>query len=138
MAMTSGAFSNFLFPILRDVYGDTYDELPRQYDRYMEVEDSDQEFEDVQELVTFGLVPLHDQGGALSLDKAQQGYKTRYPMLDYSLGFEITRQLQRGDKTKRIEALPEALSYSVNQTVETICANILNRAFNASYTGVDS
>ena len=135
--LTTGAFSNFLFPILRDVWGDTYDELPKQYDKYMEVEHSDQAFEDLQEIVTFGLVPIHDQGGALSLDRAMQGYKTRFEHLDYSMGFEVTRQLLRDDKTKRIMALPEALSFSVNQTVETICANILNRAFNASYTGAD-
>jgi len=137
MSLTTGAFGNFLFDILKDVYGDSYEQLPKCYERLVEVEDSNQAFEDMQEIITFGLVPEFTQGGSVSLDTARQGLKTRYEHRDYSLGYEVTHQLLRDDKTRHIMTLPAQLADAVNRTVETIVANLFNRAFNSSYTYAD-
>jgi len=137
MPLTTGSFGNLIQHSLKMIYGLSYKELPKEYPEYVDVEDSDSAYEESQEIVTFGLVPAHDQGGNLALDQAQQGFRTRHVHEDRSLGFEVTQQLLRDDKTRQIRTLPQSLSFSVNATVETICANLLNRAFNASFLGSD-
>jgi hypothetical protein len=137
MALTTGGFGIFLFDVLKDVYGDTYAQLPKIYPQLVEEEDSNQAFEKYAEMVTFSLVPEFAQGSSVGLDTARLGYVTTFTHLDYSLGYEVTHQLLRDDQTKRIMALPAQLADAVNRTVETIVANLFNRASSGSYTYAD-
>lgn len=133
MAMTTGEFGEFLFPLLKEVYGASFDQHPEMFSKMVDVEESDQEFEDIQELVGLGKVPEYSEGGPLSLDAFRLGIKTRYEVHDFSLGFEITRQLMRGDKSRQVRMMPEALGEAVKRTVETYVANIFVNGFSSNH-----
>ena len=71
----------------------------------------------------------------------KQGFVSRFTNLTYALGYQITQeeieddQYTQGFKTAANRA--QALAFSFHQTIETVGANILNRAFNSSYIGGD-
>jgi phage major head subunit gpT-like protein len=64
-----------------------------------------------------------------------QGYVNRYTHITYARGFIITREMYE-DGIAVTVALRKAgaLAFSMRQTKEVVAANVLNRAFNSSYT----
>jgi len=84
------------------------------------------------------LAPIKGEGNAVSYDTASQGFTSRYQHVVYALGFVITREMKEDDLYDVIGARnSRSLAMSMNQTKETIAANIYNRAFDSSYTGGD-
>jgi len=61
-----------------------------------------------------------------------------YTIVDYGLGFIITRNMVDDDQYRRpAKNRARALAFSMRQTKEILGANVLNRAFNSAYTGAD-
>jgi hypothetical protein len=62
----------------------------------------------------------------------------RYLYNVYGLAFSLTKVLvEDGDHIRIGQVYAKHLAQSLIETKETLCANILNRAFNAAYTGGD-
>ena len=137
MSMNTGNFGELLDPGMRAHYGLSYKQREEQYSKVFDIKDSTKNFEETLSLAGLGLVPEKTQGGSVSYDDMIQGYKHRLTHVTYGLGFIVTREMYEDDLYKQINAFPEALARSVRHTIETIAANILNRAFNSSYTGAD-
>jgi hypothetical protein len=56
----------------------------------------------------------------------------------YGLAFALTKVLtEDGDHIRIGQVYARHLAQSLIETKETLCANVLNRAFNASYPGGD-
>ena len=137
MTATRSSLSELLEPGLKKIFGDTYDDWDTEYTGFMEIENSKRANEEYQELAGLGLVPTKTEGQNTIFDDPIQGNKETLVNLTYSLGFKVTREMFDDDLYRKIAALPRALAKSVSQTVETEAALILDRAFNASFLGLD-
>lgn len=137
--ITTGNFSKLLWPGIKKIYGDKYDEYPQEYSQIFDKTTSDKAYEEYVGTSMFGLAPVKTQGGAISYDSAQQGFITRLTNVVYALGFVITREMyddgQYGDMMKRFAS---ALAFSMRQTKEIVAANVINRAETSGYVGGDN
>jgi len=134
-AISTGSFSKDLWPGVNSWYGMKYAEYPVEHLDIFDKYTSDKAFEEDVGAAMFGLAPVKTEGGAISYDTAEQAFIDRYTHVTYGLGFIITREMH-DDGISATVALRRAgaLAFSIRQTAETVAANILNRAFNSSYT----
>lgn len=136
--ISSGSFAKALWPGVNKWYGDAYKEWPEEWSKIFRLEKSTKSFEEDVLFTGFGLMVAMPEGTAVSYDTARQGYTTRYTNVPYGLGFVITRIMYVDDLYGVIgKKKSRALARSVRATKETICANVVNRAQNSSYTGSD-
>lgn len=135
MTITTGSFAKDLWPGVDVFYGTKYKEHTPEYTEIFEVRKSTMAFEEFVGTQGFGLVPIKTEGAAITAEDTGQGFIDRWTHVTYGLMFIITRELYE-DGLAASKALQKAtaLAMSINQTRETVCANILNRAFNSSYT----
>jgi len=133
--ITTGSFSKDLQPGVNAWYGMKYAEYPVEHLDIFDKYTSTQAFEEDVGAAMFGLAPVKTEGGAITYDTAEQGFIDRYTHVTYGLGFIITREMYE-DGIAATVALRRAgaLAFSIRQTAETVAANVLNRAFNSSYT----
>lgn len=135
MAINSGSFGKALWPGINKWYGDSYAEWTTEYTDIFNTESSRKAFEEDVSISNFGLMVQKSEGGSVSYDSAQQGFIDRYTHGEYALGFQITKVMVEDDLYDVIgKKRAGALAFSVRQTLETLGANVLNRAFNSSYT----
>lgn len=133
--ITTGNFAKDLVPGVKTWYGQKYKEYPNEYLAIFEKATSQRAFEEEVGITGFGLAQIKTEGNGIAFDDQEQGYISRYTHVTYGLGFIITREMF-DDGIAVTVALRKAgaLAYSIRQTKETVHANILNRAFNSSYT----
>lgn len=137
--ITTGNHPKALWPGIHAWWGRKYDEHPEEYSQIFDVTSSDKNYEEDVEATGFGLAPIKSQGGAVQYDSETQGATKRYVHVVYGLGYIVTREELEDNKYEVVsKQRSQALAFSVRQTEETVCANVLNRAFNSSYTGADA
>lgn len=138
MPITTGSHPAQLWPGIKKIFGATYKEKPEVWAMVFDRMSSDKAYEKVIEETGFGLAPVKPQGSSVSYDTDKQGYTTTLTNVVYGLGAITTREAiednQYYDVTSR---KAKKLARSMRQTKENVHANILNRAFNSSYTGGD-
>jgi hypothetical protein len=141
--ITRGSVPKLQWPGVKTIWGLAYKEYAdgAEYKEIYDIEKSDKAYEEMVSLTSLGLVPIKEEGDAVSYDTMKQGFVSRFTNLTYALGYQITQeeieddQYTQGFKTAANRT--KALAFSFHQTIETVGANILNRAFNASYIGGD-
>lgn len=133
--VTSGSFAKALWPGVNKWYGDSYKEKPLVWTRIFDQEtDSKGYVEDVQ-VVGTGLLAVKPEGQPISYDDRKQGFIQRYTHINYGLGFIVTEEAIEDDQYMVVsKGRAQALGRSVRVTQEQIAANVLNRAFNSSFT----
>jgi len=136
--ITTGNHPKLLWPGLHALFGTSYNDVPLQHTKVFEVVSSEKNYEEMVELAGFGLAPVKTEGGSISYDTHSQGPTTRLTHVTYGLGFietieAVEDNLYEGRATSRTKMLAR----SMRITKETVLANIINRAFNSSYTGGD-
>lgn len=135
MAIVSNSFGKALWPGVNAWYGQTYNEFETEYDKIFSKETSRKAFEEDVGTSMFGLAQVKGEGASIAYDTALQGFIDRYQHVTYGLGFIITKEMVEDDLYDVIgKKRAQALAMSMRQTKETVAANILNRAFNSSYT----
>ena len=83
----------------------------------------------------FGLAAIKTEGAGIAYDEQEQGFVSRYTHVTYGLGFIITREMYEDGIAVTVAMIrANALVFTIRQTKEIICANILSRAFNSAYT----
>ena len=134
MTIATGSFAKDLMPGVFSWYGMKYNEYPVEYTDIFNVVNSNKAFEEIVAMQGFGLAPVKTEGASIRFEDTAQGFIDRATHVTYGLGFTITREMYE-DGLSATTALKraEALAFSIRQTVETVCANMLNRAFNSSY-----
>lgn len=137
-AITSGNFPKALWPGLNKLWGESYNDHPLECEQVFDVSTSSKSYEEDVEVPGFGLAPVKSEGTAIQYDAHTQGPTTRYINVTYGMGFIVTEE-EMEDNLYRSRAFrrTKMLARSMKQTKEVVCANILNRAFNSSYTGGD-
>jgi hypothetical protein len=136
--VTRASRPDLLLPGIQAIFGHTYDNLDKQYTRIFDVRTSKKATENVVEVTGLGLAAVKGEGQSISYDGFGQGPKTPFTHVTYGLGFVITREAQEDNLYNDVaESNAQALPFSMNVTKEMVHANVLNRAFNSSYTGGD-
>ena len=133
--INTGAFSKSLWPGVNAHYGEKYAEYPEEHLEIFDKNTSTKAFEEDVGAAMFGLAPVKAEGTSITYDDAEQAFIDRYTHVTYALGFIITREMH-DDMVSGPESLRKAsaLAFSIRQTQETVAANVLNRAFDATYT----
>lgn len=137
--INTGAISKALRPGVNSWFGLSYNQYPEEWKEIFDMETSIMNFEEDVNVHGFGLAVVKPEGVALSYDTMQQSILQRYIHVTYALGYIISREaIEDNLYVKLAQQRTEALARSMKQTKENIAANILNRAFNSSYTGADA
>src|SRR6266498_540448 len=126
MPIASSNFPELLWPGLADLYGTAYNQWPELFSQYMDIKYSDKRFEKVQGVTGLPLAAIKTEGSMVSYVDPMQGFQTEYVMEMYD-----------DEQYGYINQLPELLARSMRQSQETDAANVINRAFSASFTGSD-
>lgn len=132
--ISTGSFAKDLWPGVNAWYGMKYDEYPVEHLDIFDKQQSNLAFEEEVGMTGFGLAPIKPEGTPITFEGTEQGFIDRYTHITYGLGFIITRELWEDGLAATVALRrAEALAFSIRQTIETVAANILNRAFDAAY-----
>lgn len=137
MAVNTGNIAKALQVGVNKFWGMGYGEHSLELNEIFDEETSSKPYEEDVQLVGTGLMPVKSQGAAVSYDTIRQGYVQRYTHLTYALGIIFTYEMLQDKQYDLGFKQAKYLGFSARQTQETVAANILNRAFNSSYTFAD-
>lgn len=138
MPINTGNIAKLLWPGLNTIYGYNYAEYPLERSQIFETKTSKKAFEENIGMTGYGLAKVKAEGAPINYDTQQQGFLTRFNHVVYATGFVISEEAIEDNLYKEVGLEgTEGIAYSIRQTDETVHANILNRAFNTSYTGGD-
>jgi len=136
--ITTGTNPKLLWPGLKAIWGNNYEEHEKEWTQLFDSEASEKNYEEDQQVTQFGYVPVKSQAGSTQYDSESQGYTSRYTNTTYSLGFIVAMEEMMDNLYEEVaRRRTQGLAFSYRQTEETVHANIYNRAFNSSYTGGD-
>jgi len=134
MVVSSSLQPDLLRPGLKTVWGDIVDQYVGQYEKLFDIMGSELSYEEFQEIAPFDLVPEKTETGNISYDDILNGFKTTLTHIEYALGFKVTRKMRDDEQYGVISRLTKGLANTTIETLETLGANIYNRAFNPAYT----
>ena len=124
-----------LLPGLNALFGLEYNRYGEEHKDIYEAETSERAFEEEQKLSGFSAAPVKTEGSAIEYDNAQESYTARYTHETIAMGFSITEEaiednLYDSLSGRYTKGLARAMAY----TKQVKGSNVLNRAFNSSYT----
>ncbi len=136
--MTRYDFAKELQEGLNTVFGLAYDDYPIEYTQVFDVETSNKAYEEDVLVTGLGYASEKAEGDAFAEDAGKEAWTARYTHRTVGLSVILTEEaiednlyMQLGPK------FAKALARSIQQTCEVYCANVLNRATTAGYTGGD-
>lgn len=135
MAINTGSFGRALWPGVNAWYGKAYTEFATEYDKIFSEHSSKKFMEQDIGISSFGLAIQTGEGQPVSYDTEVQAFTDTYQHAKFTLGFIITKEMYEDDQYDIVgERKAKGLAFAMRQTKETIGANVLNRAFNGSFT----
>lgn len=101
-----------------------------QYKQIFDILTSRRAFEEEVGFTGFGTAPLKQEGAEFYYDIATQTYTTRYNMITYAQGFQITQEAKEDNMAfNMLEKFMPALKESIQNTINVVSANVLNNGF---------
>ena len=138
MAISRAQLLKELLPGLNALFGLEYAKYGEEHAEIFESETSDRSFEEETKLSGFSAAPVKDEGSAIEYDNAQEAFTSRYNHETVAMGFSITEEAIEDNLYDRLASrYTKALARSMANAKQVKAANVLNRAFNSSYTGGD-
>ena len=137
--MRSTGFRSVVEPILNEVFDGVYEQRADEWNMvFREQKGIPRNYHEEPVLYGFGAAPELPDGMAVSYQSGGVLFLQRYLYKVYGLAFALTKVLvEDGDHIRIGQTYAKHLAQSLIETKETLGANILNRAFNGSYTGGD-
>lgn len=137
--MRSTQFNSIVEPILNEAFDGIYDQRDDEWNQvFTEKTGIARNYHEEPVLYGFGAAPELPDGSPVTYDAGGVLFNARYIYKVFGLAFALTKVLvEDGDHIRLGRIFSEHLAQSMIETKETLCANILNRAFNGSYTGGD-
>jgi len=138
MAISRNQLVKELEPGLNALFGLEYDRYENQHTEIFDTENSDRAFEEEVMLSGFGSAQVKPEGSSVNYDDATETFTARYTHETLALAFSITEEAVEDNLYDKISSrYTKALARSMSNAKQVKGANILNRAFNSSYTGGD-
>jgi len=136
--ITTAAAAKLLWPGIDATFGQTYNEHGLECKDLFDTKVSDKAYEEIVEIVAFGLAPEKEQGTSVQYANWRQGNTSRFTNKAYALGYIVTHE-EIQDLVYKEVAMQRAsrLAFSMRTTKEIVAANIYNRGFNSSFAGAD-
>jgi hypothetical protein len=137
--MRSTDFRSIVEPILNEAFDGVYDQRSDEWSTvFREQQGIPRNYHEEPVLYGFGAAPQLPDGSPVTYQQGGVLFLQRYVYQVYGLAFALTKVLvEDGDHIRIGQVYAKHLAQSLVETKELLCANILNRAFNGSYTGGD-
>ena len=138
MAISRAQLVKELEPGLNALFGLEYKNYANEHAEIFDSENSDRAFEEEVMLSGFGNANVKPEGQSVNYDAAQETFTARYTHETLALAFSITEEAIEDNLYDRLASrYTKALARSMANAKQVKAANVLNRAFNSSYTGGD-
>lgn len=134
MVISTGAFSEDLWPGIMGWFGDSYKDWEPIWEKLVDKHDSNKQFEKFQGVTNYGLAGVKDQGASIPYRDKFQGFPREIINVAYGIGSTITYEMMRYDQYNLFQSIPQELAKSVRKTEETVVANLLNNGFSTAAT----
>ena len=139
MAISRQQLVKELEPGLNALFGLEYKRYDQEHKELYVTESSDRAFEEEVMLSGFANAYVKPEGSAVAYDNAQETFTARYTNETVALAFALTEEAMEDNLYDRLSSrYTKALARSMANAKQVEAANVLNRAFNSSYTGGDS
>jgi len=137
--MRSTDFRSIVEPILNESFDGVYDQRADEWEQVFREETGiPRNYHEEPVLYGFGAAPQLPDGTPVSYQQGGVLFLKRYVYQVYGLAFALTKVLvEDGDHVRLGQIYAKHLAQSLVETKELLCANVLNYAFNSSYTGGD-
>ena len=137
--MRSTDFRSIVEPILNECFDGVYDQRADEWSRvFREQQGIPRNYHEEPVLYGFGAAPELPDGTPVTYQQGGVLFLKRYVYKVYGLAVALTKVLvEDGDHIRIGQVYARHLAQSLIETKETLSANVLNRAFNASYPGGD-
>jgi len=127
-----------LEPGLNALFGLEYARYENQHEQIFDTETSDRAFEEEVMLSGFGTAQVKPEGSGVNYDDATESFTARYTHETIALAFAITEEAVEDNLYDTISSrYTKALARSMANAKQVKGANVLNNAFNSSFTGGD-
>lgn len=132
-------FRSIVEPILNEEFDGIYDQRSDEWKQVFKQETgTPRNYHEEPVLYGFGAAPELPDGMPVTYQGGGVLFIKRYVYRVYGLAFALTKVLvEDGDHIRIGSLYSRHLAQSLIETKETLCANVLNRSFNASYPGGD-
>ena len=137
--MRSTEFRSIVEPILNQSFDGVYDQRTDKYKKIFKEENGiARAYHEEVVLYGFGAAPILPDGQPVTYDEGGQLYVQRYLYNVYGLAFALTKVLvEDGEHIRVGSSYSKHLAQSMDETLETVTANHLNRAFTVGFNGGD-
>ena len=138
MAISRSQLVKELEPGLNALFGLEYNRYENEHAEIFATETSDRAFEEEVMLSGFGAAPVKSEGAGVTFDQATESFTARYTHETIAMAFAITEEAIEDNLYDRLAGrYTRALARSMANTKQVKAANVLNNAFNSSFTGGD-
>jgi len=137
--MRSTDFRAIVEPILNEEFDGVYQQRVDEWrGPFREQQGIPRNYHEEPVLFGFGAAPELPDGEPVTYQAGGVLFMKRYQYRVWGLAFALTQVLvEDGDHIRIGQIYSKHLGQSLVETKETLCANVLNRAFNSSYVGGD-
>ena len=123
-------FSKLLYPGLRKVFFETYDEIPEQFPKIFNVQTSNSATETDHGMGAFGdWVERTSEVGEVAYAKIKDGGEVTYTHKAFTKGFMIGRELYDDEKYGQMKKMSKALARAGRAKVEKDAITVLTKGF---------
>lgn len=135
--VSSSNFSLLLEPKLRQIFFETYDEVPEQFSDIFKVKSSKKAVETDYHMAGVGLWTEKESMGSVEYETIESSLTATYTHVEYSKGVMVERKFVDDELYDQIEKIPRSVARKGRTTVETLAAAVLNNGFSTNgYDGV--
>jgi hypothetical protein len=132
--INTGSHPSLLWPGIKAIWGQVYNEHPEEYPDLYTVGDTDKAYEKIVGLTGFGLAPVKPEGQPGTYDSEVQGGITTMVPISYSLGYQVTWEEMENNLYEEVSTnRAKANAFSMRQTMENVGAFLYNNAFVTTY-----
>ena len=138
MAISRSQLVKELEPGLNALFGLEYKNYANEHTEIFDTENSDRAFEEEVMLSGFGNAGVKPEGQSINYDSATETFTARYTHETLALAFSITEEAIEDNLYDRLASrYTKALARSMANAKQVKAANVLNNAFDSSFTGGD-
>jgi Mu-like prophage major head subunit gpT len=136
--ISTGSLPKLLWPGIKAIHGNTYNQHPRTYPSLFTTVPSDKAWEDYVVATGFTLARAKAEGQGMTFDDQAQGPTTRIVNTTYALGYIVTMEEKQDNLYQKVaERRTKSNAISMAQAKEVNMHLFYNRAFTSGYVGGD-